>query len=65
MTKNEFKKRKRIKKREVRSVSYKKCVLPIKSVLLMKMLLVQESDWLKRNPHQQHHLMMERVDVPF
>ena len=24
---------------------------------LMKILLVQESDWLKRNPHQQHHLM--------
>jgi chemotaxis signal transduction protein len=23
----------------------------------MKILLVQESDWLKRNPHQQHHLM--------
>ena len=22
---------------------------------LMKILLVQESDWLKRNPHQQHH----------
>ncbi len=23
----------------------------------MKILLVQESDWLKRGPHQQHHLM--------
>jgi len=23
----------------------------------MKILVVQESDWLKRNPHQQHHLM--------
>ncbi|WP_409200954.1 glycosyltransferase [Methanobrevibacter sp. DSM 116169] len=23
----------------------------------MKILLVQESDWLERNPHQQHHLM--------
>lgn len=24
---------------------------------LMKILVVQESDWLERNPHQQHHLM--------
>ena len=23
----------------------------------MKILIVQESDWLERNPHQQHHLM--------
>ncbi|MEW6009792.1 MAG: glycosyl transferase GT4 family protein [Methanobacterium sp.] len=23
----------------------------------MKILLVQESDWIERNPHQQHHLM--------
>lgn len=23
----------------------------------MKILVVQESDWIKRNPHQQHHLM--------
>ena len=23
----------------------------------MKILVVQESDWLERNPHQQHHLM--------
>ena len=23
----------------------------------MKILVVQESDWMKRNPHQQHHLM--------
>ena len=23
----------------------------------MRILVVQESDWLKRNPHQQHHLM--------
>ena len=23
----------------------------------LKILVVQESDWLKRNPHQQHHLM--------
>ncbi|TET42912.1 MAG: glycosyl transferase GT4 family protein, partial [Elusimicrobia bacterium] len=22
----------------------------------MNILLVQETDWLKRNPHQQHHL---------
>ena len=28
----------------------------------MKILLVQESDWLKRNPHQQHHLM-ERLSL--
>jgi len=27
----------------------------------MKILLVQESDWLKRNPHQQHHLMERLV----
>ena len=26
------------------------------------MLLVQESDWLSRNPHQHHHLM-ERLSV--
>ncbi|RBQ23788.1 D-inositol-3-phosphate glycosyltransferase [Candidatus Methanobinarius endosymbioticus] len=24
---------------------------------IMKILVVQESDWLERNPHQQHHLM--------
>lgn len=23
----------------------------------MKILVVQESNWLTRNPHQQHHLM--------
>ena len=28
----------------------------------MKILLVQESDWLDRNPHQQHHLM-DRLSV--
>ena len=28
----------------------------------MKILLVQESDWLKRNPHQQHH-PMERLSL--
>lgn len=28
----------------------------------MKILLVQESDWLKRGPHQQHHLM-ERLSI--
>ncbi len=28
----------------------------------MKILLVQESDWLARNPHQQHHLM-DRLSV--
>lgn len=28
----------------------------------MKILLVQESDWLKRGPHQQHHLM-ERLSL--
>ena len=28
----------------------------------MKILVVQESDWLKRNPHQQHHLM-ERMSL--
>ncbi|WP_407424685.1 glycosyltransferase family 4 protein [Methanobrevibacter sp.] len=28
----------------------------------MKILVVQESDWLKRNPHQQHHLM-ERMAI--
>lgn len=27
----------------------------------MKILVVQESDWLKRNPHQQHHLMDRMV----
>ena len=27
----------------------------------MKILLVQESDWLERNPHQQHHLMERMV----
>ncbi len=26
-------------------------------VIEMKILVVQESDWIKRNPHQQHHLM--------
>ena len=34
----------------------------LKNVLLMKILLVQESDWLERNPHQQHHLM-ERLSL--
>ena len=28
----------------------------------MKILLAQESNWLKRNPHQQHHLM-ERLSL--
>ncbi len=28
----------------------------------MKILIVQESDWLERNPHQQHHLM-ERMAI--
>jgi glycosyltransferase involved in cell wall biosynthesis len=28
----------------------------------MNILLVQESDWLSRNPHQQHHLM-ERLSI--
>ncbi|OPX58830.1 MAG: putative glycosyl transferase [Methanobacterium sp. PtaB.Bin024] len=28
----------------------------------MKILVVQESDWLQRNPHQQHHLM-ERMSL--
>ena len=28
----------------------------------MKILVVQESDWVKRNPHQQHHLM-ERLSM--
>ena len=28
---------------------------------LMRILVVQESDWLKRNPHQQHHLMDRMV----
>ena len=28
----------------------------------MKILVVQESDWIKRNPHQQHHLM-ERLSL--
>ncbi len=28
----------------------------------MKILVVQESDWVKRNPHQQHHLM-ERLSL--
>jgi glycosyltransferase involved in cell wall biosynthesis len=28
----------------------------------MKVLVVQESDWIKRNPHQQHHLM-ERLSM--
>jgi glycosyltransferase involved in cell wall biosynthesis len=28
----------------------------------LRILVVQESDWLKRNPHQQHHLM-ERLSV--
>ncbi len=28
----------------------------------MKILIVQESDWLERNPHQQHHLM-DRLSV--
>ncbi|WP_048190968.1 glycosyltransferase [Methanobacterium sp. SMA-27] len=28
----------------------------------MRLLVVQESDWIKRNPHQQHHLM-ERLSM--
>ena len=28
----------------------------------MNILVVQESDWIKRNPHQQHHLM-ERLSM--
>ncbi|MCL2116612.1 MAG: glycosyltransferase [Methanobrevibacter sp.] len=28
----------------------------------MKILVIQESDWLERNPHQQHHLM-DRMNV--
>ena len=28
----------------------------------MKILVIQESDWLERNPHQQHHLM-DRMSV--
>ena len=28
----------------------------------MKILVIQESDWLERNPHQQHHLM-DRIAV--
>lgn len=28
----------------------------------MNILIVQESDWVKRNPHQQHHLM-ERLSI--
>jgi len=28
----------------------------------MKILVLQESDWIKRNPHQQHHLM-ERLSL--
>jgi glycosyltransferase involved in cell wall biosynthesis len=28
----------------------------------MRVLVVQESDWIKRNPHQQHHLM-ERLSM--
>ena len=28
----------------------------------MRILVVQESDWIKRNPHQQHHLM-ERLSM--
>lgn len=28
----------------------------------MKILLLQETDWIKRNPHQQHHLM-ERLSL--
>jgi glycosyltransferase involved in cell wall biosynthesis len=28
----------------------------------MKILIVQESDWIERNPHQQHHLM-DRLSV--
>ena len=32
-----------------------------KSVWFMKILLLQESDWLKRNPHQQHHLRMKQM----
>ena len=28
----------------------------------LRILVVQESDWLKRNPHQQHHLL-ERLSL--
>lgn len=28
----------------------------------MNILVVQESDWIQRNPHQQHHLM-ERLSL--
>ncbi len=28
----------------------------------LMILVVQESDWLKRNPHQQHHLL-ERLSL--
>ena len=28
----------------------------------MRILVVQESDWLRRNPHQQHH-MLERLSA--
>lgn len=31
-------------------------------MILVKILVVQESDWVKRNPHQQHHLM-ERLSL--
>lgn len=31
-------------------------------MIIMKILVVQESDWLQRNPHQQHHLM-ERMSL--
>jgi glycosyltransferase involved in cell wall biosynthesis len=32
-----------------------------RGVLKLKILIVQESDWIKRNPHQQHHLMERMV----
>jgi hypothetical protein len=28
----------------------------------MKILVVQESDWVKRGPHQNHHFLLMGVD---
>ncbi len=36
--------------------------IKIIELFIMKILLIQESDWLERNPHQQHHLM-DRLSV--
>jgi len=34
----------------------------------MKLLILQETDWIKRGPHQQHHLMdrvfFEQLGLP-